>query len=421
MDAGRNDPCPCGSGRKHKHCCLDRQRPAAPQRYFTDDDRHAAVRRLLAWANDDETHAATIREFFGPARPLLSDDDFASFVHEQQACLAAWRLFDRPGRLGASACETFLGLRGRQLPDGQAEYLRRVQAARWRPYEVEGVRPGVDLELRDLWSGARRRVSERTASRTVARWSILAARLVEEQPGAWVIEGGLVSFPPREKQRLLESLERERRSLAARQPQLDDDGLLRRLALPLYHLWVEVAVGQPLPRVVTAEGDELTFCRVVFDVSDAAATRAALARLPEIEAVGRRFEWLEPAETGQRVLGSLAFEAGRLVLETQSEARAARGRALLERALGEAVRFRSLRRKDPQKLLRKPPRPRRRTGQEVPPEMAQAVLQDFYEKHYRDWVDHSLPALDGLTPREAASRPAYDFGWIWKELGLRRR
>jgi hypothetical protein len=23
---GRNEPCPCGSGRKHKRCCLDRQR-----------------------------------------------------------------------------------------------------------------------------------------------------------------------------------------------------------------------------------------------------------------------------------------------------------------------------------------------------------------------------------------------------------
>ena len=21
---GRNDPCPCGSGKKYKHCCLDR-------------------------------------------------------------------------------------------------------------------------------------------------------------------------------------------------------------------------------------------------------------------------------------------------------------------------------------------------------------------------------------------------------------
>lgn len=23
---GRNDPCPCGSGQKHKHCCLGRAR-----------------------------------------------------------------------------------------------------------------------------------------------------------------------------------------------------------------------------------------------------------------------------------------------------------------------------------------------------------------------------------------------------------
>ena len=33
MNAGRNDPCPCGSGRKFKHCCLLRQAPVqAPAR-----------------------------------------------------------------------------------------------------------------------------------------------------------------------------------------------------------------------------------------------------------------------------------------------------------------------------------------------------------------------------------------------------
>ena len=26
---GRNDPCPCGSGRKYKQCCLDKQQSAA--------------------------------------------------------------------------------------------------------------------------------------------------------------------------------------------------------------------------------------------------------------------------------------------------------------------------------------------------------------------------------------------------------
>jgi tetratricopeptide (TPR) repeat protein len=29
MSAGRNDPCPCGSGRKYKHCCLAREAAAA--------------------------------------------------------------------------------------------------------------------------------------------------------------------------------------------------------------------------------------------------------------------------------------------------------------------------------------------------------------------------------------------------------
>jgi Flp pilus assembly protein TadD len=27
---GRNDPCPCGSGKKHKHCCLGRPSSAGP-------------------------------------------------------------------------------------------------------------------------------------------------------------------------------------------------------------------------------------------------------------------------------------------------------------------------------------------------------------------------------------------------------
>ena len=28
MKIGRNDPCPCGSGKKYKKCCLDRPTPS---------------------------------------------------------------------------------------------------------------------------------------------------------------------------------------------------------------------------------------------------------------------------------------------------------------------------------------------------------------------------------------------------------
>ena len=450
MNVGRNEPCPCGSGRKHKHCCLGRERPPsqAPAQHFTDDDRHQALRRLGGWAFSDEaTFQEALREFYDPAAELLSGPEMPGHMREQEGAFNTWLLFDRPGRLGASACETFLGLRGRQLPDGQAAYLRRMQAARWRPYEVQAVRPGQGFELLDLWSHQRFSVREHSASQQVGRWTLLGARLTEQEPGVWELEGGLLAFPPALKQPLLDGLEARRAALALRYPELDEDGLLRRLAPAFHTLWVRLVARPPVPRLTTPEGHDVVFCRVVFDVDDAAAVRAALLRVPGLEPDGRRFEWLEDTGDGRRVLGSLAFEGGRLVLETQSEPRAAAGRELLERELGAAVRFRSLRRKDARRALerrpRTPPPPRR---SDVPPEIEAALLQDFYEKHYRDWVDHPLPALDGLTPREAArrpaerervrellkqfehgseaerreGRPAYDFGWMWKELGLRR-
>jgi hypothetical protein len=36
-----------------------------------------------------------------------------------------------------------------------------------------------------------------------------------------------------------------------------------------------------------------------------------------------------------------------------------------------------------------------------------AALREFKSHHYSTWPDDSLPALDGLTPREAAAQPKY--------------
>ncbi len=33
MKAGRNDPCPCGSGKKYKKCCMEKDEAAARQAY----------------------------------------------------------------------------------------------------------------------------------------------------------------------------------------------------------------------------------------------------------------------------------------------------------------------------------------------------------------------------------------------------
>ena len=81
---------------------------------------------------------------------------------------------------------------------------------------------------------------------------------------------------------------------------------------------------------------------------------------------------------------------------------------------------------------------------DIPPEIQEALTLDFMARHYRGWLEESIPALEGHTPREAArserlrpklinllhesdrqyqyalknGQPAFDASWIWSELGL---
>jgi hypothetical protein len=59
MKTGRNDPCPCGSGRKYKECCLSKDEAAART------VREAAAETAAAEAPAEPAHAAAK----GKARP----------------------------------------------------------------------------------------------------------------------------------------------------------------------------------------------------------------------------------------------------------------------------------------------------------------------------------------------------------------
>jgi hypothetical protein len=67
---GRNDPCPCGSGKKYKQCCLK------PGNLPRDSDRSEAVPKAIQWLFTK--YGKTAREsldegFFGG----LDDDEYA--------------------------------------------------------------------------------------------------------------------------------------------------------------------------------------------------------------------------------------------------------------------------------------------------------------------------------------------------------
>ena len=457
---GRNDPCPCGSGKKYKRCCLGKDAPAPGA--WTAAERDSALQRLMRFsrrAELDGDRAAAELTFWGRRLARLTEAEAREAMDFEQSRIGfhEWFAFDCPLHGGGTIVERFLAREGRGLRSGERRYLERMRLSHLRPYEVQAVRLDEGLDLLDLWAKKRVRVRERLATRQLVQWDVLAARVVLGPDGEPILDGSPYLYPASAKELILRLLRRLSRSLRGKLPRRDEPTFFKNIGMVFHDLWLELVARRPLPTSVTAEGDEVVLCRAVFDVRDRAALEAALANHPELERQDDgSYAWLaEKADEAsfRRGFGTFVIEKRRVVLETMSRQRAERGRALLEAAAGPAVAYRATssesvaraldrRRARPGARDRRPARP----VDEVPPEVAAEIVQAFYERHYRGWLDEPLPALGGRTPREAAGlksarpkliallkdmenlsarerlegRPAYDFGWMWGELGLPR-
>ncbi len=464
-DIGRNAPCPCGSGKKYKRCCLDR--PAAP---FTARDRQSALVKLMEFAMsddlDEDLQVAAVEFWLGWLDVHADDEagEAALALEESRDAFASWFALDFVLDDGDTVLGRMLRRRGGRLTRGEREYLGRMLDTHLRPYQVTDVRPGQGLRLIDLWTGRQVWVQERLGSEQLVRWDLLAVRLMAGADGHAVIDGPAYLYPLASKRALLRSLRRAHREFRRSAPVAGGADFFK-LAGPLFHhFWLEWVALRPRPTLLTAEGDRWVFARAIFDVRDPEALAAALARHPDLVPEGEGgYTWTEPATDFRRGVGRFVLEGGRLVLETQSPQRVERGRRFLESLAGAAVRFRVAEYEDADRALDRiaaarsaraggGAAPHRSAGAgsggvaTIPRQVEGDIVGAFYEQHYRRWLDEPIPALGGRTPREAArlrdgrprlvallqqfenlsarqrlaGQPAYDFGWMWAELGLKR-
>jgi len=473
-EIGRNDPCPCGSGRKYKKCCLAKDAPA--RGVFTAAERQSALEGLFRFsrrAELDEAHAVASTVFWGDWMEGCTEDELreAMRLDESETAYLEWFAFDFRLANGRTLAEEFLARERRGLRSGEVRYLERMRLSHLRLYEISRVRPEEGFDLTDLWTGDRLRVRERLGTRQLVPWDLLGARVMLGHAGVPVLDGLPYLYPALAKEQILKRLRRAHRDFKRVVSARDLTAFFKMRGMLFHHLWLDHVALRPLPRMVTAEGDEVVLARVVFDVKDQGAVAAALDRYPDLRHQDDgSYVWLEPeqaadrrpatraakgiqvtsmrfggGEEPRRSLGTVVPEGRRLVFEGTSRPRAKRGRAMIEALAGSAVVYRATRYEAVgQALKRRPnlaPKP-----SEIPPEVEAKLLSEFYAQHYRGWLDEPLPALRGRTPRQAASlkswrgkvisllkamenmaerqrrdgRPAYDFGWMWEELGLGR-
>ena len=111
---------------------------------------------------------------------------------------------------------------------------------------------------------------------------------------------------------------------------------------------------------------------------------------------------------GNTLVGRAEVSVGKLRLETNSVARADSLRERIETACGDLIRHRVREHSDPVFRLQQGEEgtERREAPVEIQPADANRLVREFKEKHYADWLDQPVPALQGQTPRQAMRKKA---------------
>ena len=451
MRVGRNELCPCGSGKKYKKCCLESE----PVRYTVED--RAAARQLLdeyvmehLGEEDDES----LDELWGPLEDL--DDDLEpcfSALSEQVG--DDWFEFDRPLADGARVVDRFLDASGARLTRGQQQHLAVMKTSTMRLYEIEDVRPGESLSLRDVVEDTRVTVQERSGSRGLHRFDWIAARVVTAGASGKPELEGVLQFPGALQGPFREHLVKQKARFLEEHPGATIDDFYRTMPPVFHEAWARAILDPQLPQLTTTDGEALVLTTVRFTVQDAGALASALDGADGLERQGEQpsWHWVGPNSKGApTIFGFLALRGETLELETNSVERGQKGRALVEAATGAAVRHRATSHEDAQQAMKRELRRHRKEGSGVaaeaatgiPPELQEALVLDHLAEHYRAWLDIPVPGLDDATPREAAKSPAlkprlielsheldgmyqraladgdpaFDPSWLWQELGI---
>ncbi len=445
---GRNDPCPCGSGRKYKRCCLVAERIVPPEELVRRRLRGAEdriVSELLRWATrcfgTELLDLAWHDWWCGEDAPEPSPEWL-----DREPAFVSWMLFRwivcagddlpsvPPSGRRAALPETPLGLAylaaaGRRLDPFERRF---VAAACERPfafYAVTAVAPGSWLDLRDLLTGRELRVLEQSGSESLLRGDVVFAQILELDGVAIFLASGTTALPP---ERTSDVLDLRDRHAKARAPL--DEKQVRELDRELRRLYQRIRemLHRPLSdRVRNTDGDELVMIRIRYRL--ACTPREAFDRLASLAVMHEPEDLLEDAtfdaagelvqvsfvweKRGNRmnrswdntVMSHLTIDGQSLEVSVNSEKRSRSVRKQIERRLGPRARFEIALHESIDKLLEahadEPPEDLvEREELERTPEVRE-MIREMARRHWDAWVDEEIPALGGLTPRQAAQTP----------------
>lgn len=411
---GRNEPCPCGSGRKYKRCHGASSAAASISPRIARANALKAIdaeltQRLLRFAR---------RRYGADWLPDVLDGQ-GGLEGPAVQLLVPWMLHLMPGRAGGlTVARAWRRDERPRLTDDEIAVLDAYEAAWISPWEVAEVEHGVGATLTDQLTGEERFAHDVRASSTLGQYDTLLALILTCDDVSFFGGAHAQPLPPMFAERMVRAA---RRLCRVRTRAVPVDRLRHpEIQLGLLALWsraVDDMIQQPPPIMQNTDGDPLVLTTEDFALlaprHDVEKRLAVLPGAGEAEADGENtvFVVTKPGNTmraswDNTIVGRIVVSATRLRAETNSARRADALRATLESNLQGLVLFRLRKEENTAQLIAEAreshtPPPER---EPLSPEMS-ATVREFRERQMAGWIDESIPALGGLTPRQAAASP----------------
>jgi hypothetical protein len=445
---GRNDLCPCGSGKKYKHCCLSKTTLTFPgsERLDTPWSRQRdASDRLTA------DLMRLLKRDFGDAAldawaDFNQDDDPVplSEMPEELSIFSPYFLFEwdpeKPLRRSAQkprggvVVQAYLKKAANRLSD--LEHLILEQAIT-RPvsfYEIVRVHPGQGAVLRDLLIGEETEVEEHSGSETMRPGDVLYGQI-------WILPevatlGRLAPrpFPPGRKVEIIKlraqlqrKIKRQNRELAATD--------LTRYADEIRTVYLDIrdALTMP-PKLQNTDGEPYLSHKLHFNTQSAQATFDALAPLawgmdkdelleeaernPDGSLRSVAFSWMKKGNKmhptwDNTVMGNLHIFGKTLLVEVNSANRAKLFREEIEQRLGSQATHVGTETETPEQMIKQAKQEKALHGAEEETDQDDLMrdpairrqIEAEMQKQVAGWARTKIPALGGRTPLQAVADP----------------
>ncbi len=438
--AGRNDPCPCGSGKKHKKCCLLKQQnlPNFDLLYRrlreTEGKLMAKVDSCFDKHYPFEAMGECLYEF-----NLWDEDEESDFDEpEYNFTFPVFHCFhwqvdihDIPDdcQIPKQIPAQYLLDTNKHLSELERNLAITAMNSPFSFYLVKAVEIGESILLEDFFTGEQVKVIEKQASIESIVDSILFTSVISLQGISFMLGTAPYSFPSSYAIDLISFKE-----AMLKNNKVWSTALIAECDIELRDFYFSFKDRILSPPVMVNNNDELIvlhqieyqlFCPIEYSIDK-------LASLNKLEPSEGRdnalydeneeityttIHWLEKINGQYISCAELTLKDDMLIINVNSDERAGAIKRKISRRLGKQALLMDDIITDMDELRdRATTNKLNDTGdlsaddlsaddflpEDFLPEELAKIEQDFLQEHYRKWLDEPVPALDNKTPQQAS-------------------